>query len=87
MVEANLGSAWAARAQELAERGIIECRMCRRHEDLGGAFQLWRNGGLVFALCERCASTHDVLMRPTDRGIEIRAHRRGPLVIQPRECP
>ena len=42
---------------------------------------LWRNGHLVFALCDRCAGAHDVLMRPTPDGIEVRARSRTPLIV------
>jgi hypothetical protein len=36
---------------------------------------------LVFALCDRCARAHDVVLSPTDAGIEVRARRRGPLIV------
>lgn len=78
-----LSRVWAAHAQALAERGVIECRVCRRHEDLAGALQLWRHGELVYALCERCAGSHDLLITPTKRGVEVRGKRRRPYVIVP----
>ena len=77
----DLGEAWARQAQLDAERGVIECRMCRRRAGLDEAFTLWRNGALVFAICDRCAGSHDILMSPTDAGIEVRARRRAPIVV------
>ena len=77
----ELGRAWARRAQADADRGVIECRMCRRHAGLDETLTIWRNGTLVFAVCDRCAGSHDVLLTPTDDGVEVRARRRGHLVV------
>jgi len=77
----NLGEAWARQAQLDAERGVIECRMCRRHSGLDETLTLWLDGALVFAVCDRCAGSHDILMTPTDAGIEVRARRRAPIVV------
>ncbi len=77
----ELQGAWVRQAQADAERGVIECRMCRRHSGLDETTTLWRNGLLVFALCDRCAGFHDVVFSPTAAGVEVRARRRGPLVI------
>ena len=41
----------------------------------------WRNGQLVFALCDRCSASHDVVFSPTEAGVEVRARRRTPLVV------
>lgn len=71
-----LHRAWVRQAQADADRGVLECRMCRRQGPLEEAVTLWRNGLLLFAVCERCARSHDVVMRPTDAGIEIRAKSR-----------
>lgn len=73
--------AWVQQAQFDAERGVIACRMCQRHAGLDETTTLWRNGLLVFALCDRCAASHDVVFSPTQAGVEVRAKRRGPLVI------
>ena len=81
MTRDELPRAWVKQAQLDAERGVIECRMCRRKAGLDKATTLWRNGSLVFAVCDRCAGHHDILMRPTDAGIEVRARRRAPLVL------
>jgi hypothetical protein len=77
----DLGRAWARQAQLDAERGVIECRMCRRRSGLDETISLWRNGALVFAVCDRCAASHDVLLTPTDAGIEVRVRQRRPLEI------
>ena len=78
----NLQRAWVQQAQLDAERGVIECRLCRTRTGLDTAITLWRNGVLVFAVCDRCAGTHDVLLSPTDAGIEVRGRRRAPLVVR-----
>lgn len=76
-----LAKAWATQAQALAEEGIVACRMCPRREDLAGALQIWRSGILVYAICAQCAGSHDVLITPTEQGIEVRARRRRPYVL------
>ena len=81
MTKDELQRAWARQAKYDAERGVIECRMCRRKASLDRATTLWRNGELVFAVCDRCAGAHDILMRPTEAGIEVRARWRAPLVL------
>ena len=77
----ELRRAWASQAQLDAERGVIECRMCRQHSGLDESLTLWRNGVLVFAVCDRCSCSNDVLLTPTDVGVEVRARRRRPIVI------
>ena len=81
MDNADLQRAWVRQAQLDAERGVIECRMCRRRSGLDEAISLWRNGTLVFAVCDRCAARHDILLTPTEAGIEVRARRREPIVV------
>ena len=73
--------AWVQQAQLDAERGIIACRMCQRHAGLDETTTLWRNGLLLFALCDRCAASHDVVFSPTQAGVEVRAKRRGPFIV------
>ena len=74
--------AWVRQAQLDAERGVIACRMCQRHAGLDETTTLWRNGQLVFALCDRCSASHDVVFSPTGAGVEVRARRRAPLVVR-----
>ena len=81
MDNADLQRAWVRRAQLDAERGVIECRMCRRRAGLNEAITLWRNGTLVFAVCDRCVARHDILLTPTEAGMEARALRRGPFIV------
>jgi hypothetical protein len=81
MNSADLNAAWVKQAQLDAERGVIECRVCHARGSLADTITLWRNAVLVFAACNRCASSHDILMRPTERGLEVRAHTRHPLVV------
>lgn len=76
-----LQRAWARQAQLDAERGVIECRICRRRSGIDETLTIWREGVLVFAVCDRCAGSHDVLLSPTDAGIEVRGRRRHSLVL------
>jgi hypothetical protein len=81
MERTDLNAAWVKQAQLDVDRGVIECRVCRTKGSLADSVTLWRNGVLVFASCSRCMAFHDILMRPTERGIEVRAHARYPLVV------
>ena len=71
-------------------RTALACLVARRaqlwlldepHAGLDAATTLWRDGQLVFALCDRCAASHDVLMRPTAEGVEVRARARTPILV------
>jgi hypothetical protein len=77
----ELQQAWVRQAQLDAERGVVACRMCKAQVGLDEVITLWRNGALVFAVCDRCAVSHEVVIRPTGDGIEIRGRARGPLVL------
>jgi len=79
--KAELQRAWVRQAQLDAERGMIECRMCRQRVGLDEAVTLWRNGILVFAICDRCAACHDILLTPAEAGIEVRGRRREPFLV------
>jgi hypothetical protein len=81
---AELNAAWVRQAQLDADRGLVECRVCKATGDLARAVTLWINGALLFAVCERCRAEHEIVMRPTERGIEIKARTRAPLVVGPR---
>jgi len=82
MKEAELNAAWVKQAQVDADRGVIECRVCRQKHSLANTITLWRNGALVFATCDACSARHDVLIRPTERGLEVRVHARQPLIVR-----
>lgn len=77
----DLQSVWFRQAQLDADRGVIECRMCHKKSGLDRTVTLWRDGNLVFALCDACAATHDILFKTTDQGIEIRAKFQKPIHI------
>jgi hypothetical protein len=79
----DLQRAWLQQAQLDAERGVIQCRMCCRHAGLDETTTLWRDGMLVFALCDRCSATHEVVFTPSAAGVEVRARSLGPLILQP----
>ena len=81
-----LQRAWVQQAQLDSEREIITCRMCKRPSALDEAITLWRNGLLVFAICDRCSGSHQVLLTPTSEGLEVRARSQSALVIRSTSC-
>lgn len=81
MAPDELQRAWVRQAQLDAERGVVACRMCKTQVGLDQVITLWRNGALVFAVCDNCAATHEILMRPTDAGLEVRGRARHPIVL------
>lgn len=82
MNEDVMQRAWLKQAQLDAARGVIACRMCRTLHGLEETTTLWRNGLLVFAVCDVCARHHDIVMSPVDTGIEVRGRARGPTVLR-----
>jgi len=81
MTPEQLQRVWVQQAQLDADRGVIACRVCRRPSSLEHTLTLWRNGVLVFAICDRCSGAHDVQVHPTDAGLEVRARARTPLIV------
>lgn len=77
-----LRRAWLEQACADADRGVLECRMCRRRGPLEEALTVWRNGVLVFAVCDGCAQSNGVSIRATDAGVEVRGRARGPLIVR-----
>jgi hypothetical protein len=77
----TLNEAWVKQAQLDADRDVIECRVCKVKRSLESTITLWLNGGLVFAVCHHCTEAHDIVMRPTERGVEVRARSRRPLIV------
>ena len=57
MTPSELQSAWLREVEADAERGVIQCRICKAKGPLDAAVTLWRNGRLVFAVCDGCAWT------------------------------
>lgn len=82
MTPAEIQCVWVQQAQADAERGVIECRVCRIRASLGAATTLWRNGLLLFAVCDPCAQSHHVLMTPTERGVEVRAKVKSAIIVR-----
>ncbi len=77
-----LRRAWVEQACADSDRGVLECRMCRRRGPLEEALTVWRNGVLVFAVCDRCTRSNDVSIRATDAGVEVRGRARGSLIVR-----
>lgn len=80
----RLGQDWAALAQAEAERGVLTCRVCKRQGPIEDAITIWRNGSVLYGICNACCSDNLFLITPTERGIEVRGKSRTPLVISTR---
>jgi hypothetical protein len=81
MTPSEVHAAWLREVEADAERGVIQCRICKAKGPLDAAVTLWRNGRLVFAVCDGCAKRHDVVMSPVEHGVEVRARARAAIRI------
>jgi hypothetical protein len=74
-MQGELQRAWVQQAQADAERGVIECRMCRRPAGLDETTTLWRNGLLVL-LPSTPVDGHQVTLGDGHRNGDERPQRR-----------
>ena len=81
MNEADRNAVWVKQAQLDADRGVIECRVCKAKKSLAETVTPLAERRPRLRVLRRCSSSHDLLMRPTPRGLEIRVHSRYPLVV------
>ena len=80
----KLQQAWSRQATLDAEHGLIQCRICGQRSELAHATTLWRDQARLFAVCDRCAASHEVFVRTSKRGIQVRGRRVAPLVEEQR---
>lgn len=68
-------------AQREADHGVLSCRVCKRLGPLDEGITIWRGGILVYGMCDSCLHDRVFLIKPTERGIEVKGKRVAPLVI------
>jgi len=64
-----------------ADDGLFACRICKVLGPLDQALTVWRNGVPVYGFCDSCAASHHILIRPTERGIEVKGKRLDAIVL------
>lgn len=65
-------------AQGLADSGKMRCQLCHQVAALTAGVTVWRGNVIAFSICDTCLQSHHVVMRPTDKGIEIKGSRVRP---------
>jgi len=68
----------------LAELGKMRCRCCRQVAELDRALTVWRNGQLVFGVCDGCTASQVIVIGTTERGIVVQRAQRALLPVAPR---
>lgn len=75
------GRLWAEEAQREAEREVLTCRVCKRSGPINAGITIWRDGSIIYGICDYCLHRSEFLITPTERGIEVRGRSRGPIII------
>lgn len=57
--------------------GHVDCQVCGCSKSVEAAIVLWREDAVVFAVCHECTREHDIVMRPSGTGVQVRAKLRG----------
>lgn len=60
-------------AQDLAGKGLIRCRFCKKIKDLDSGLVTFKGGAMAFALCRDCMDQGiGLVFRKVERGYELR---------------
>ncbi len=70
-----------ARVQDLADKGLAECQICKKEKKLPDCLTCWKDGVLVFTICTVCMGTHQIVMEPTNEGYRIHGREHHPVSI------
>lgn len=76
MTAEEFARTWAHVAQIEAEQGILTCRVCKQQGPVEEAITIWRNGAVLYGICDRCLQTSIFHIEPTARGVEVRGIRK-----------
>jgi len=75
------GKAWAEKAQQEAAQEVLCCRKCKVLGPIDRAMTVWRNGYLLYGICDDCTARNEIVIRATERGIEVQGRERSPIVL------
>lgn len=81
MPESTAGELWAQQAQREADVDLLCCRVCKKTGPIDKAITIWRDGQIIYGICDGCLNTNEFLITPTERGIEVRGRSRGPIIV------
>ncbi len=66
---------------ELADKGQGKCRVCQKIGPLGKFLTCFKDGNLVFAICERCMGSSVVIMEAVSAGYRIKASKKSAITL------
>lgn len=72
---------WADQAQLEAKEERLSCRVCKRLGPIDEGITIWRNGAIIYGICDGCLTGSEFLITPTPKGIEVRGRRTSPIVV------
>ncbi len=75
------GHLWAEQAQREAEQEILTCRVCKQPGPVNEGITIWRDGKILYGICDSCLCRSEFLITPTERGIEVRGKIRSPIIV------
>lgn len=79
--ERSPGQLWAEQAQREAGVDLLTCRVCKETGPINEAITIWRDGRILYGICDECLHVSEFLITPTERGIEVRGKSRGPIIV------
>lgn len=84
--ETNIVTPEAARRSvgevlELADKGQGKCRVCHKIGPLGKFLTCWKDGNLVFAICEDCMGSSVIIMEAVSAGYRIKASKKSAITL------
>lgn len=86
MKETSLVTPEAARRSvaevlDLADKGQGKCRVCKKIGPLGKFLTCWKDGHIVFAICEDCMGTSVIVMERVIAGYKIKASKKSAITL------
>ena len=79
--EQTPGQLWADQAQREAKLELLSCRVCKQIGPIDQAITIWRDGEILYGICDGCLDSSEFLITSTERGIEVRGRRRRPITV------
>ena len=69
------------RVRMLLDQGLVECQICKRTGPVQEAFTVGYQNSLVFGACPDCLMQSEVVLRGTDKGIEVTGRSRAGIIL------